>query len=142
MNRIVTQWGGLTARQRTILPIFAMIMLLIASIPSVAQSQDANAKKLEDVVATTKESTTNAAAADISSSGSPADVPLVLRKDLIAPYSYNPDMKRVPDFLSLDHLRYPVPLRRDDLPTPDGSRDEGKYLSRTEESGEDRKIEN
>jgi hypothetical protein len=137
MNRIVTQWDGLTARQKIISPIIAVIMLWIASIPSVAQSQDANAEKLKDVVATTKESTTNAAAADISSSSSTADVPLVLRKDLIMPYSYNPDTKRVPDFLSLDHLRYPVPLRRDDLSTPGRSRDEGEYLSRTEESGED-----
>jgi len=124
-------YGGLAARQRAI-PL-ATALFLLFGIPAAFAQQKPDAEKGSATLsvpsaankARIKPAGDNYEFGNAFSSGQ--NSPLVLRPELIMPKEYKPRETNIPDFLSLDYLKKPSPLKLDDPVVY--RKEDRKYLS-------------
>jgi hypothetical protein len=124
---------GLAARQRAI-PLVTALFLVIAATQASAQQKTVQENRPSSFSIPSREDKASqlspaAPGHDFSSAlASGQKSPLVLRPDLIMPKDYKPRDTNVPDFLSLDYLEKPSPLKVDD-PVDFRKTKDRKYLS-------------
>jgi hypothetical protein len=112
-------YDGLAARQRAIPLVTAVFLLLAAISVSAQQKIDRESKSTRLSVPSAKDEAnwTKPVGPDLHFNNAVASghqSPLVLRPDLIMPKEYKPRETNIPDFLSLDYLKKPSPLKQDD----------------------------